>query len=303
MKKVSCEQQGSDVKMSKKGISKREIKHRNRFPFNRSYFQFYTPIKILSSYVNSIREIVIVFCISMNSPCYHIYTIDGYLISTFSCDKLDMNMIKSVQMFFSDRMLILLVSLGSSYMHELIQLSEYTYARCNFWSPSNVCFDCDQDYVYVIRAPLKNCIDMYTHDLQLTRTIFTISGINLDMRVQNDSIFLLNKPSPKFTPNRNLVTKLIQLSLSSGELIQTFYMYYNSYPYPKCISSHPLGHVIIGYTSTERLSILYHDGIVRYDDVTSVDHSFTVSYMATTVTGDLVCAPYSGRCIRVYPAV
>ena len=201
-------------------------------------------------------------------------------------------------MFFSDRMFVLLVSLRSGYMHELIQYSEYTYVRHSFWSPSNVCFDCDQDYIYVSRAPLQNYIDMYTHDLQITRTISTVSGIIFDMRVQNDSIFLLNKPSP----NHNLVTKLIQQSLPNGERIQSFDMCHDFHPYPKFISFHPMGYVIIGYTSTERQSILYHDEIVRYNDVTSVNHSFAVSYMATTVTGYLVCASYSGRFIRVYPA-
>ena len=246
MKKFICEQQGGDVKRSKKDVSEKEIPNRERFPINRSYFQLYTPTRIISSYVDSTREIVIVFCIPMKSPCYHIYTIDGYLISTYSCDKLDINMIKSVQMFLSDCMLILLVSLRSSYLHELIQFSEYTYARCNFWSPSNVCFDCDEDYIYVSRAPLKNYIDMYTHDLQITRTIITISGIIFDMRVHNDSIFLLNKP-PQI---RNLVTKLVQLSFPNGERIQSFDMCHDFHPYPKFISFHPMGYVIIGYTST-----------------------------------------------------
>ena len=295
MKKVSCEQQGGDVKRSKKDVSEREITNRERFPINRSYFQFYTPTRIISSYVDSTREIVIVFCIPMKSPCYHIYTIDGYLISTYSCDKLDINMIKSVQMFLSDCMLILLVSLRSSYLHELIQFSEYTYARCNFWSPSNVCFDCDEDYIYVSRAPLQNYIDMYTHDLQIARTISTVSGIIFDMRVQNDSIFLLNKPPLEST-------KLVQQSLPSGEIIQSFYVYRGSNPNLKFIAFHPLGHVIIGHTTTKRQSILYGNEIVRYNDVTSVDNSFTVSYMATTITGDLACASYSGRFIRVYPA-
>ena len=104
---------------------------------------------------------------------------------------------------------------------------------------------------------------MYTQDLQLIKTIYTISGIKFDMRVQNDSILLLNKPPTNSTPNCNFVTKLVQQSLPSGERIQSFDMYHDSHPYPKFISFYPLGHVIIGYTSTERLSILYQDEIVR----------------------------------------
>ena len=108
-------------------------------------------------------------------------------------------------------------------------------------------------------------------------------------------IFLLNKP-----PSES--TKLVQQSLPSGEIIQSFYVYRGSNPNLKFIAFHPLGHVIIGHTTTKRQSILYGNEIVRYNDVTSVDNSFTVSYMATTITGDLACASYSGRFIRVYPA-
>ena len=111
--------------------------------------------------------------------------------------------------------------------------------------------------------PIHNYIDMYTHDLQLIKTIHTISGKIFDMRAQNDSIFLLNKPPSNSTPNRNLVTKLVQLSLPSGERIQSFDMYHDFHPYPKFISFHPLGYVIIGYTSTERQSILYRNEIVK----------------------------------------
>ena len=205
-------------------------------------------------------------------------------------------------------MLILLVSLRSSYIHELILYNEHTVITHNLRNQKNICFDCDRDYIYVSRTQLDhNYIDLYTHDLIIIRKliIYPISGLIFDLRVHNDSIFLLNKPpfSATVYPDHEWVTKIVQISLESGKITQTFDMYHDFDPYPKYISFHPLGHVIIGYSSTERLSILYHDEIVCYDDVTSVDHSFTVSYMATTVTGDLVCAPYSGRCIRVYPAV
>ena len=243
----------------------------------------------------------------MNSPCYHIYTTDGYLISTFSCGKLSVNMIRSVQMFFSDRMLILLVSLRS-YIHELIQYNEYTVIRHKLRNQKSVCFDCDRDYIYVSRTHLDhNYIDIYTHDFIIIRKLILhpISGLIFDLRVHNDSIFLLNESlfTSIVISDRESVTEIVQVSLESGKTTQTVNMYHDPHLYPKFISFHPLGHVIIGYSSTERLSILYHDEIVRYNDVTSVDHSFTVSYMATTLTGELVCTPYAGRCIRVYPAV
>ena len=107
----------------------------------------------------------------MNSPRYHIYTIDGYLISTFSCGKLDMKIIEPLQMFFSNRMLILLVSCSTYYKHELIQYNEYMVIRRNFWNQSNVCFDCDQNYIYLSRKLDLNYIDLYTHDVPILRTI------------------------------------------------------------------------------------------------------------------------------------
>ena len=217
MEQVSCEQQGSDVNMYKKEIPEREITNREIFPFNRSYFQFYTPTNIFCYYVDSTREIVL-FCIFMNSPRYHIYNIDEYLISMFSCSKLNMNMIESVQMFFSDYMFVLLVS-SSTYMHELMQYNEYTVVRRNFRNQRNICFDCDKDYIYESRTLMNvNYIDLYTHGVQIIRTINPIWGINIEMKVQNNSAFLLNKPQfPSSTNRLYSATKLVQISLKSGK--------------------------------------------------------------------------------------
>ena len=295
MKKVSYEQQGGDVKRLKKEISNRKIENRQRFPFNRSYFQFYTSTNILCSYIDSTKELVILFCMFRNSPHCHIYTIDGYLMTTFSCGKLYISRLQSVKMFFSDRMFVLLLTKSSS-RHELIQCNEYTFIRCNIIYQGSICFDCDQDFIYVVRTDM-NYIDLYTHDVHIFRTIYSVPGSYIAIQVQNDSIFILNRP------NSHFVTKLVQLSLANGETIRSFDICYSSYPYPKCISFHPLGYVIIGCSSTERLAILYRDKIVRYNNVTSVDNSFTISSVATTVTGKLVCASYLGKCIRVYPTV
>ena len=300
MKKVSCEQQGSDVNISKKEIPEWEI-NRERFPFNRSYFQFYTPSNIFSSYVDSTRDIVSVLSISMNCFYCHIYTIDGYLISTFSCRKVNTQIVEFVKMFFSDLMCILLQSF-SIYMHELRQYNDYTVIRLNFQNQTKVCFDCDRDCIYVSRTQMNvNYINLYTHDFQILRTIDLISGINVDMKVQNDSIYCLNKPS---SPGRYYeLTKLVQISLEGGRTVDNFCMFHETIPYPKFISFHPMGYVIIGYPSTERLSILYRNEIVYYNDVTSVGNHLAVSCMATTATGLLVCASYRGRCIRVYSTV
>ena len=304
MKRFYLEKQGDGVECLDEEIPKKKIKNRRRFPFNRSHYQFFTSTNGICSYVDATNELVIIFYQYMNSPRYHIYTIDGYLVTTFSCGKLDTSTMKSDKLYFSSRMFVLLLKGKSSYMHELIQCNEHTFIRCSILSQRTVCFDCDQDYIYISRSYKDNSyIDLYTHDVQIFRTICSIPGPYIAMQVRNDCVFLLSKAASKRIPNSPFVTNLVQLSLASGETIRSFDISCSSFPYPTFISFHPLGYVIIGYTSTERLDVLYLDKIVRYNNVTSIKTSFTISSMATTVKGDLICASYLGKCIRVYPAV
>ena len=241
----------------------------------------------------------------MNSSRFHIYTVDGYLVTTFSCGELDTSTMKSVKMYFSSRMFVLLVKRTPSYMHELIQCNEYTFIRYSIINHQRtICFNCDQDYIYVSRTHAhKNYIDLYSHDVQIFRTIDSIPGSYIVMQVRNIFVFVLNKAASNHIPNSPFVTNIVQLSLTSGEIIGSFDIPCSSFPYPTFISFHPLGYVIIGYTSTERLDVLYLDKIVRYNNLTSFKTSFAISSMATTVKGDLIYASYLGKCIRVYPAV
>ena len=53
-----------------------------------------------------------------------------------------------------------------------MQYNEYTVVRRNFRNQRNICFDCDRDYIYVNRTQMNvNYIDLYTHDVQIIRTI------------------------------------------------------------------------------------------------------------------------------------
>ena len=300
MKKVSSKPHGGDLKRLKLDIPKMGKNSRERVPFNRSYFQFYTSTNILCSCVGSTKEIVIICCTFMKSPRFHIYTMDGHLVTTFSCGIPDIRRVKSVKMCFSDRMFVLLMT-KFNFMHELLQCNEYTSIGYIIANQRRLCFDCDGNYIYVCRTNKSMCsIDLYTHDVQLFRSINFIQGSCIAIKVQSHSIFLLNSPST-YDPNSNFVTKLVQLSLTSGEKFRTFDICCSPYPRPRFISFDPQGNLIIGYTSNEKVAILHRDDIVRYHTLTDDDHSFTITSLATSITGDLVCASYLGKCIRVYP--
>ena len=296
MKRFSLEKQGDGVECLDEAIPKKKIKNQRGFPFNRSYYEYPTPTNSICSYVDATNELVIIFYKYMNSSRCNIYTVDGYLV-TICSGKLDTSTIRYVKLYFSARMFVLLVNREPSYTHELIQCNEYTFIRCCIVSRRTDCFDCDQDYIYVSRSYKdKSYIDLYTHDVKLFRTIYSIPGSHIAMKVRDDCVFLLSK-------GNSFIMSLVQLSLVSGEIIRSFNVPYVSFTYPTFISFHPLGYVIIGYTSTERLDVLYLDEIIRCDDLSSMKTPFAISSMATTVKGDLICASYLGKCIRVYPAV
>lgn len=306
MKKNFCDRQDDNVKRLKNEISANTLNKQERFPFNDSFYQFYTGFAVIGSCADSTKQLIaVLYQHHTQSPHYFIsiYTVEGYLVTRFRyySTKRNENVI-SVEMFLSDQMILLITQYDN--MHVILQYTDYTYNIHSIRQISRICFDCDEDYIYIYRRIHGfNYISLYTHAILFNGKIASITGDHLAMKVSGNCVYILNSPFFKCITNSQVVTELLQLSLPGGEMLQYFDICSDSYTIPRYLSFHPSGNLIIGYTSTDEISILYHESVILPHSLSRVNKSLSIRTMAVTVTGELVCASYSDKCIRVYPPI
>ena len=229
-------------------------------------------------------------CISRSIDSYinHIYTVEGYLVTSFGYNKQFRYRYETSLATFNDDLIVCLAKVItnsrlwlSNVINIIIRYNQYNIRERRLSDKRDAMFlDCDKNgNIYTVDKE-RNSISLYNSDLEFTRTLQfpgTEGGVIISICIRDNLLVVLENKKTDVVKEQSYSYAIHKICLSTGEHIEKVSIENPQFINPNKISLDNKRNIFIYKTSRNNLdqhplnlALLYHSGTVRYMSIPDI---------------------------------